>query len=240
MFCYFISMDRAKYGIDAPNIIFYFGVGGGIGIAFALFLWNVSLFVSLPILLASSVFFLEALWMLYSSFWGKFSQIDRMVSQLKLEGSEKVLDVGCGKGSLLIRVAKKLCEGKAYGVDIWRKQDLSQNRIERTLENIQIEGVEKTAEVQSADMRELPFKEGFFDCVVASLAMHNIETKKGREKALQEIDRVLKPGGKVAILDFQKLDEFAQFFQMGYKVSLSPLQWKMFPPTRVLVAVKRG
>ncbi|MCP5490820.1 MAG: class I SAM-dependent methyltransferase [Chlamydiales bacterium] len=231
-------MDKAKYGIDAPKIVFYLGVGGAVGIVLGVFLWGFSVFISLPFLLAGSIFVLEALWMLFSSLWGKFSQIDEMVLRLKLQGAEKVLDVGCGKGSLLIRVAKNLKEGKAYGVDIWRKQDLSKNSIEKTEKNIQIEGVKDRAEVQSADMRELPFKDGFFDCVVASLAIHNIETKSERKRALQEIDRVLKIGGSVAILDFQKLDELAQFFQTGYEVNLSPLQWKMFPPSRTLFAVK--
>lgn len=231
-------MKKPKYGIDAPNIIVYFGLGAIVGMALAVVLWSYSVFLALPILLMSSIFFLEALWMLYSSLWGKFSRIHRMVSQLKLAGNETVLDVGCGKGSLLIRVAKEIKDGKAYGIDIWRNQDLSKNCIEKTKENIRIEGVEKRAEVQSADMRKLPYDDAFFDCVVASLSIHNIEPKSERGKALKEIDRVLKPGGRVAILDFQKIDEFAQFFQRGYQVSLSPRQWQMFPPTRVLIATK--
>ena len=144
----------------------------------------------------------------------------------------------CGKGSLLIRVAKELEDGKAYGVDIWRKGDLSKNSIENTQENILIEKVEKKTEVQSADMRKLPYQDAFFDCVIASLLLHNIEEKGEQQKTLEEIDRVLKPGGSVAILDFQKIDEFAQFFEAGYQVSLSPRQWRMFPPTRVMTAVK--
>lgn len=232
------DMNIPKYGIDAPSIVFYFGFGGGLGLALGGLLWSYSVFLALPILLMSFVFFLEALWMLYSSLWGKFSQIDKMVSQLELKGNEKILDLGCGKGSLLIRVAKELENGKAYGVDIWRKGDLSKNSIEKTQENILIEKVEKKAEVQSADMRKLPYQDAFFDCVVASLSLHNIEEKDERQKALEEIDRVLKPGGSVAILDFQKIDEFAQFFEAGYQVSLSPRQWCMFPPTRVMTAVK--
>lgn len=234
----FSSMKKPKYGIDAPNIILYFGLGGGIGMALGAVFWNDYVFLALPILLMSSIFFFEALWMLYSSLRGKFSRIDWMVSQLELVGSEKVLDVGCGKGSLLIRVAREIKEGRAYGIDIWRNQDLSKNCIEKTKENIRIERVEQKTEVQSADMRKLPYEDAFFDCVVASLAIHNIEVKSEREKALKEIDRVLKPGGRIAILDFQKIHEFAQFFQTGYQVSLSPLQWQMFPPTRVLFATK--
>jgi len=49
---------------------------------------------------------------------------------------------------------------------------------------------------------------------------------------------VLKPGGKAVILDFQKINEYAQFFESGYQLDVHPKQWSMFPPTRILVATK--
>ncbi len=79
-------------------------------------------------------------WMIWDSKVGKLWSRDRLLDALKLRGDELVLDVGCGRGLLLIGAAKRLTTGKALGVDIWNVEDLSGNRPEATLENARLEG----------------------------------------------------------------------------------------------------
>jgi cyclopropane fatty-acyl-phospholipid synthase-like methyltransferase len=71
-----------------------------------------------------------------------------------------VLDVGCGRGLLLIGAAKRLTTGKAVGVDIWQTEDLSGNRPEATLENARLERVAERVGVKDGDARRLPFADG--------------------------------------------------------------------------------
>jgi ribonucleotide reductase alpha subunit len=86
-----------------------------------------------------------------------------VLDSLKLRGDETVLDVGCGRGLLLIGAAKRLTTGKAVGVDIWNAEDLSGNRPEATLENARLERVAERVEVKDGDARRLPFADGTFD-----------------------------------------------------------------------------
>jgi SAM-dependent methyltransferase len=105
----------------------------------------------------------------------------------------RILDVGCGSGSLSIAFAKYMGEGEVWGIDIWKRSDLSGNVPERTMENIKIEGVENIVRLKTADAREIPFPDDYFDAVVAVYAIHNIHSHA--DKAISEIFRVLKAGG---------------------------------------------
>ncbi|HEY5005938.1 MAG TPA: class I SAM-dependent methyltransferase [Ktedonobacteraceae bacterium] len=68
--------------------------------------------------------------------------------------------------------------------------------------NAQIEGVLERVEARDGDMCDLSFlADGSIDVVVASKSIHNIPTHEGRRQAMSEITRVLKPGGRVALMD---------------------------------------
>jgi arsenite methyltransferase len=152
------------------------------------------------------------------SLFFKFRDRDWLFDQLKLAGTEKVLDVGCGHGLLLIGAAKKLSEGKAHGIDLWVQEDQAANSKDATLENAKLEGVADKVEIQSGDMRQMPFADGTFDAIVSSWAIHNIYDQNEREKALAEIARVLKPGGRLAILDIDHAPAYHRYFQgRGFK-----------------------
>ena len=64
-------------------------------------------------------------------------------------------------------------------------------------------GVLIAAELQTGDLRALPFEDNSFDVVVSSLAIHNIRGRAGREKAIDEAVRVLRPGGRLMIADIR-------------------------------------
>lgn len=236
-------MSRADYGIDAPPVVGTLALGGlaiiSIGIAAFLFIseprWLMYLLGYWGIFTGGSMLLMSLL-MVWSSKVGKLHKRQTLIEPLQLKGNETVLDVGCGRGLLLNEAAKHLPKGKAIGVDLWQTEDQSGNSPAVTMENARAEGVSERVEVRTADMRELPLPDSSVDAVVASMSIHNIRDKEGRVKAIQEIHRVLKPGGQIALLDFTATDEYLATFQsLGWKnVQRSGLSFEMVPPVRVV------
>src|SRR5450631_2841870 len=194
-------MPQPDYGLDAPKLVRRFAVRGGLLMAFAVVLYIANRNTSpgtAPALASLLVsiglgFLIAAGIMLWSSRVAKLKMRDRMLDSFAWRGDESVLDVGCGRGLLLIGAAKRLKTGKATGVDIWQSEDLSGNNPEATLRNAKAEGVADRVKIETADALKLPFGASSFDVVVSSLAIHNIPSAQERAKALREIARVLKP-----------------------------------------------
>jgi arsenite methyltransferase len=238
--------EKADYGIDAPNVIRNLLLGGAaciliplalprLTIAHITFLLNPGFFYSAPWMIVPAV-----LMVIYAKA-GKFRQRDRMLAKVSWTGKEKVLDVGAGRGLLLIGAAKRLSEGSAVGIDIWNAEDLSGNGPEAILKNIAIEGVGNKTEVKSEDARKVSFGDASFDVVLSNLCLHNIYQQEGRAQACREIARVLKPAGVAVISDYKHVREYAaEFGKAGLAVELCPLDWTgTFPPLRIVVA-RRG
>jgi len=241
-------MSKPDYGLDAPKLVRRFAVRGGLLIAFAviLYLANRESAPGAATALAAICgciglgFALTAAIMLWSSRVGKLRLRDRILDSLTWRGDEHVLDVGCGRGLLLIGAAKRLKSGKATGVDVWSNRDLSGNNPEATLANAKAEGVTNRVKIESADARKLPFGANSFDVVVSSLAIHNISSSIERATAIGEIVRVLKPGGRVAIFDILCAGEYAKRFrELGLEdVKLSGLTLLWSVPGRTVTARK--
>jgi ubiquinone/menaquinone biosynthesis C-methylase UbiE len=176
--------------------------------------------------------------MLHSSRRGKLIERDRLLDGLGLRGDELVLDVGCGRGLLLIGAAKRVPAGRAVGVDVWSQADQSDNRPAATIANAEAEGVADRVEVVDGDMRALPFADASFDAVVSSLAIHNVPDAAGRERACFEMARVLRSGGRVAILDLRATGEYAIALEDAglVDVARSGRSFRMYPPVRVVTA----
>lgn len=208
---------RPDYGIDAPGLVLRFVLIGVAGIAVALisrFLLADHLPPRLPAVLAR-MGLITAGWCLATAavmVWGskviKLGLRERLLDGLQLRGDERVLDVGCGRGLLLNAAARRLPRGRAVGVDLWQREDQSGNAPETTLANARAEDVEARVELHTGDMRQLPFEAASFDAIVSSWAVHNIYDEAGRTQALQEIVRVLKPGGRLAMIDIQHTHQY--------------------------------
>src|SRR5262249_58494312 len=91
--------------------------------------------------------------------------------------------------------------GRAVGVDRWRKSDQSGNAADATRRNAVAEGVADRVGLYTADMAALPFADGRFDVVLSSVAVHNLKGRAGRDRAIGEAVRVLRPGGRLMIAD---------------------------------------
>lgn len=237
--------QKPDYGIDAPNVIRNFFLAGALFLMIALVFPRVEIahieFILFPGFLWPTVwfFFFGGLMLLYSLV-GKFRHRDRILAKVNWTGAENVLDVGTGRGLLLIGVAKRLTTGHATSIDIWNAEDLSGNGPEALKRNIAIEGVDSKTTILSEDARQMSFADASFDVVLSNLCLHNIYEKPGRAKACEQIVRVLKPGGVAVISDYKLMKEYAgEFTQAGLAVEMFPLDWTgTWPPLRILVARK--
>jgi arsenite methyltransferase len=131
---------------------------------------------------------------------GKFEVWARLLTERGLRGDECVLDLGCGRGAVLLTAAKLIPRGRAVGVDIWRA-DQTGNSMQATLVNADAEGVADRIELHTRDMTDLQFPDASFDLVVSSLAIHNLPGDIARLSAIDEAIRLLRPGGRIVIAD---------------------------------------
>jgi arsenite methyltransferase len=165
---------------------------------------------------------------LYSTRRGKFEVWKELLDELDLRGDEHVLDIGCGRGAVLLLAAEHLTSGRAVGADIWRTRDQTGNSRAAAERNAELEGVADRVELVHADARDLPFEPGTFDVVVSNLAIHNIAGNDGRDRALREAARVLRPGGQLRIVDFLAGRYIEPLHAAGCRdVSVRRLDWRM-------------
>ena len=213
-----MSTKRVDYGIDAPGIVrMMLMLGSGV-LAAALVLglapWpghSWGLVVAAVLAMAAAYLLGAGCLMVYGSKVAKLKRRDRLLELVPWTGAETVLDVGCGRGLMLIGAAKRLTMGKAVGIDIWQAKDQSNNP-EATLANTRLEGVSERVEAHTQDVRSLKFEDGTFDVIVSHWAVHNIEEQQDRKTALKEMARVLKPGGYILLADIMYRHEYADAF----------------------------
>ncbi|HTV05792.1 MAG TPA: class I SAM-dependent methyltransferase [Acidobacteriaceae bacterium] len=236
-------MKKADYGIDAPGVIRNLLVIGAGLLAAAGVLRHFGISFQYACFWTGAALIAEGILMLAYSKWGKLRHRDRMLALHDWHGGEQVLDVGTGRGLLLIGAAKRLTAGKAIGIDIWNAEDLSGNARERTERNLAVEGVAARCTLLSEGAQKMEFADGSFDVVVSNLCLHNLYDRVERRKAVMEIARVLKPGGTAILSDYKKTGEYANWLrEAGLTVKRRmPNLLTTFPPLTVITAQrKRG
>ena len=119
---------------------------------------------------------------------------ERLLVPAELTPGESVLDVGCGTGSLAIVAAQQVGPtGRVVGIDP------SPEMIDRAKSKARRRKVDVDFEVAWA--QALPFPDASFDVVLSTVMLHHIP-RAGREDALREVRRVLKPTGRLVAIDF--------------------------------------
>jgi ubiquinone/menaquinone biosynthesis C-methylase UbiE len=124
----------------------------------------------------------------------------KMLEAVDWRGVERVLDVGCGNGFLVNELAKRLTNGRAVGIDLW-KTDAGHQTPHVARRNALLEGVAERVEIRNADARSMPFEDGTFDVIVSSLMLHHAGGDDDRKRVLGEMVRVLRPGGTILLYD---------------------------------------
>jgi SAM-dependent methyltransferase len=194
---------KPDYGQDSPAIVA--GLLAASGLAFVIAL-SAPRFLALPVRwigVAGGIYFLQgALGMAYYSRVGKVRLRERLLDAIPWKGDERVLDVGCGRGLLLVAAARRLTTGRATGVDLWIPGAVSGNHPQAVLENAALEGVADRVEVKEGDARQLPFPDASFDVVLSNFVLHEVKTREERGKIVREVVRVLRPGGRLLLVDF--------------------------------------
>ncbi len=117
--------------------------------------------------------------------------LDHLLQLAQLQNGDSVLDVGTGTGWLAIRCALKMEEGQIIGVDITSEM-LAQAAL-----NAEKVGVRERVQFALASAMSLPYPDNEFDVMLTSLALHHTTVSH----SLDELVRVLKPGGRIAIAD---------------------------------------
>ncbi|MCD6451315.1 MAG: class I SAM-dependent methyltransferase [Acidobacteria bacterium] len=111
------------------------------------------------------------------------------------------MDAGCGLGKVTVGVAKLLTEGRVVGIDIWDKLDIKGISPRQAYQNAEIEAVKDKVEFKTGNVLNIPFLNNSFDVVTAGGSLLSFSSNKKRPKALSEILRVLKPGGKFLLME---------------------------------------
>lgn len=239
-------MRKLNYGIDAPKVI-----RNLIGIGFILLLCHLFLkdewFPPISAILHHSsllpaicLLFTGIVMILYAKI-GKFKHRDRIIDLYNWTGNEQVLDVGTGLGLLMIGVAKKLTTGKSYGIDIFNTYDLSDNNIEQTRTNVELENVTQKVEILKGNILGTQFENEKFDVIVSNLCLHNLYKQEERNQACKEMYRILKPSGQIIISDYKNTSEYIKSFEeLDMKVEkIGTYFLDTFPPLTIIKATKQ-
>ena len=127
----------------------------------------------------------------YLPFGGEQSFRRKCLDFACIEKGDKVLDVGCGSGTLTRLIAECLgCSGQVIGVD------LSESALKEA-RNLQNQRIAFTC----ACGENLPLRSSRFDKCFLSFALHHMD-KQARQNTLQEVSRTLTPGGSLFVIEY--------------------------------------
>jgi len=122
----------------------------------------------------------------------------RVVKIIAKNNPKQLLDIATGTGDFAIMLAKINPE-KVIGLDI------SQGMLDKGIEKIKNKKLESLIDMIQGDSENMPFEDNTFDGITIGFGVRNFENL---DKGLQEIRRVLKPGGVLAILETSQPEKF--------------------------------
>ena len=122
----------------------------------------------------------------------------KAINLLKDISPKQILDVATGTADLAIE-AMRINPEKIFGIDISKEMlEIGKNKISK-------KKLDKFISLQQGDSENIPFPEHSFDAVTVAFGVRNFENL---EKGMSEIYRVLKPNGRVVVLEFSKPSGF--------------------------------
>ncbi len=127
---------------------------------------------------------------------------DALLKNLELTASTVFLDLGCGRGDYSVAIAKSLGPGAiVYSIDAWQ-EGLDELNNRAAAENI------STIVTARANLnKEIPVSDGIADICLMATVLHDLLRDSSGETVMSEIVRVLKPAGRLCIVEFKKRDD---------------------------------
>src|SRR5262245_46430386 len=137
-----------------------------------------------------------------------------------VRAGQRVLDVAGGTGDLAARFAREV--GRDGRVVL---SDINAEMLARGRDRLLDAGVSGNVDFVLADAESLPFREASFDCVTIAFGLRNVTRK---ERALESMLRVLRPGGRLLVLEFSKpTSEFLGRLYDAYSFGVIPKLGKL-------------
>jgi demethylmenaquinone methyltransferase/2-methoxy-6-polyprenyl-1,4-benzoquinol methylase len=139
----------------------------------------------------------------------------RALDALELRPPARVLDLCTGTGDLLIEALRR--DPRISGVGV----DLSRGMLARGAGKLRARGLDSRAALAAAAAEQLPFRNGAFDAACVAFGIRNVADATG---ALRELQRVLRPGGRLLVLEFsQPVGPLAPAFRLYFRFLLPRL-----------------
>lgn len=118
-----------------------------------------------------------------------------LIQKADIRPGQRVLDLGCGTGTLAIMVKQAQPETEVFGLDA----DPDMLKVART----KSASLHAPVQFDTGFTNSLPYPDASFDRVLSSIMIHHLKTPD-KETTAREVYRVLKPGGELHIIDFGK------------------------------------
>jgi arsenite methyltransferase len=134
--------------------------------------------------------------------------VGELLDRIPWSREEHLLDLGCGRGAVLVAAARRVPLGRAVGVDLWRTADQSGNSEAAARANAAAAGVGDRVELATGDLIALP-------------------SARGRLRALDEAVRVMRPGGRLIIVDIIHSRAYGErLIEHGFVPDRRSLGWR--------------
>jgi ubiquinone/menaquinone biosynthesis C-methylase UbiE len=125
--------------------------------------------------------------------------IDRVFQSLRLAPSTVFLDLGCGKGKYALAAARSMGpRSTVYGIDAW------QEGLEELKQQAASEGLHNIIAIHANLNEHIPLDDAAVDVCLMASVLHDLLRESSGATVMSEIARVLKPGGRLCIIEFKK------------------------------------
>ena len=122
-----------------------------------------------------------------------------VLDRLEWDSRGTAMDIGCGNGALVVRLANKYPDAVVTGIDYWQgKWGYSQASCEK---NAGSEGVAGRVKFQKASAASLPFADGAFDAAISNFVFHEVQDERNKRDVVREALRTVKKGGYFVFQD---------------------------------------